>query len=174
MKTNISPRNKSSCVYISCWGYSNENVYANVHRGTPSKISWKSTDQRWIIHSRMEQRHDILFQVLDRFVCTLVGEIFFFVWEIYKWILFPYQWMEQKISNFHWVSTSNFMTKGYRSSHNETAASAWRQRNADWWSEMKKTNHNIHHPEILQLIHIHQWIQMMKLLEDWEVLIYIA
>ncbi len=42
---------------------------------------------------------------------------------------------------------SNFMTKGYRSSHNETAASAWRRQKADWWSEMKKTNHNIHHPE---------------------------
>ncbi len=42
---------------------------------------------------------------------------------------------------------SNFMTKGYRSSHNETAASAWQQQNADWWSEMKKTNHNTHHPE---------------------------
>jgi hypothetical protein len=41
----------------------------------------------------------------------------------------------------------NFMTKGYRSSHNETAASAWRQQNADWWSEMKKTNHNTHHPK---------------------------
>ncbi len=39
------------------------------------------------------------------------------------------------------------MTKGYQSSHNETAASAWRQQNADWWSEMKKGNHNIHHPE---------------------------
>jgi hypothetical protein len=42
---------------------------------------------------------------------------------------------------------SNFMMKRYRSSHNETAASAWQQQNADWWSEMKKTNHNIHHPE---------------------------
>jgi hypothetical protein len=42
---------------------------------------------------------------------------------------------------------SNFMTKGYRSSHNETAAFAWQQWNADWWSEMKKTNHNTHHPE---------------------------
>jgi hypothetical protein len=42
---------------------------------------------------------------------------------------------------------SNFMTKGYRSSHNETAASAWQQQNADWWSEMKNANHNIHHPE---------------------------
>ncbi len=39
------------------------------------------------------------------------------------------------------------MTKGYQSSHNETAASAWQQQNADWWSEMKKTNHNTHHPE---------------------------
>ncbi len=27
---------------------------------------------------------------------------------------------------------SNFMTKGYWSSHNETAASAWQQQNADW------------------------------------------
>ena len=26
---------------------------------------------------------------------------------------------------------SNFISKGYRSSHNETAATAWRQRNAD-------------------------------------------
>jgi hypothetical protein len=26
----------------------------------------------------------------------------------------------------------NFMTKGYQSSHNETAASAWQQQNADW------------------------------------------
>jgi hypothetical protein len=42
---------------------------------------------------------------------------------------------------------SNFMTKGYWSSHNETAASAWRHRNAVWWSEMKKANHNIHHHE---------------------------
>ncbi len=39
------------------------------------------------------------------------------------------------------------MLKGYRSSHNETAASAWRQQNANWLSEMKKANHNIHHPE---------------------------
>ncbi len=42
---------------------------------------------------------------------------------------------------------SDFMMKGYRSSHNETAASARQQQNTDWWSEMKKTNHNIHHPE---------------------------
>jgi hypothetical protein len=41
----------------------------------------------------------------------------------------------------------NFVTKGYQSSHNETAASVWQQQNADWWSEMKKTNHDTHHPE---------------------------
>jgi hypothetical protein len=59
--------------------------------------------------------------------------------------------MEQKISNFierqRFRVLSNFMTEGYWSSHNETAASAWQQQNADWWSEMKKTNHNTHHPE---------------------------
>jgi hypothetical protein len=59
--------------------------------------------------------------------------------------------MEQKIATFiehqHFCVLSNFMTKGYWSSHNETAASAWRKQNADWWSEMKKTNHNIHHSE---------------------------
>jgi hypothetical protein len=38
----------------------------------------------------------------------------------------------------HFCVLSNFMTKGYWSSHNETAASAWQQRNADWWSEIKK------------------------------------
>ena len=36
------------------------------------------------------------------------------------------------------VFLSNFISKGYRSSHNETAATAWRQRNADWWSDIKK------------------------------------
>ncbi len=41
-----SPGNKSSIVYISCRGNSNENVHANVCAGTPSKISWKSTNQR--------------------------------------------------------------------------------------------------------------------------------
>jgi hypothetical protein len=49
----------------------------------------------------------------------------------------------------HFCVLSNFITKRYWSSHNETAASAWQQRNADWWSEMKKTNHNTHHPEHL-------------------------
>ncbi len=39
------------------------------------------------------------------------------------------------------------MTKDYWSSHNEVAASAWQQRNADWWSEMMKANTNIHHHE---------------------------
>jgi len=37
---------------------------------------------------------------------------------------------------------SNFISKGYRSSHNETAATAWQQRNADWWSDIKKTKQN--------------------------------
>ncbi len=37
---------------------------------------------------------------------------------------------------------SNFMTKGHQSSHSETAASAWHQQNADWWSEIK--NHDTH------------------------------
>ncbi len=39
------------------------------------------------------------------------------------------------------------MTKGHWGSHNETAASAWQQQNADWWSEIKKTDHDTHHPE---------------------------
>jgi hypothetical protein len=34
---------------------------------------------------------------------------------------------------------SNFMSKGNQSNHNEIAATAWWQRNADWWSEMKKS-----------------------------------
>ncbi len=45
------------------------------------------------------------------------------------------------------VFLSNFMTQDHWSSHNETAASAWPLQNADWWSEMKKTNHDTHHPE---------------------------
>jgi hypothetical protein len=51
------------------------------------------------------------------------------------------------IERQHFRVLSNFMTKGYQSSHNETASSAWQQQNADWWSEMKKTNHDTHHPE---------------------------
>ncbi len=39
------------------------------------------------------------------------------------------------------------MTKGYRSSHNETASSEWQQQNTDWWSEIQETNHDTHHPE---------------------------
>ena len=35
---------------------------------------------------------------------------------------------------------SNFMSKGHQSSHNENAATAWRQHNAEWWSEMKRKN----------------------------------
>ncbi len=37
---------------------------------------------------------------------------------------------------------SNFMSKGHQSSHNKTAATVWRQRNTDWWSEMKTAKHN--------------------------------
>ena len=51
------------------------------------------------------------------------------------------------------------------SSHNETAASAWRQQNADWRPEMKKTTTSII-LKILQPIDVDKWIQMMKLLED--------
>jgi hypothetical protein len=42
---------------------------------------------------------------------------------------------------------SDFMTEVYWSSYNKTAASAWRLQNADWWSEIKKTNHDNHHWE---------------------------
>jgi hypothetical protein len=38
---------------------------------------------------------------------------------------------------------SNFMSKGNRSNHNKIAATAWRQRHADWWSEMKKAKQNL-------------------------------
>jgi hypothetical protein len=47
----------------------------------------------------------------------------------------------------HFRVLSNFITKGYQSSHNETAASAWQQGNTNWWPEMKKTNHNTHHSD---------------------------
>ncbi len=59
--------------------------------------------------------------------------------------------MEQTSATFikhqRFCLLSNFLTKGYQSSHNETAASAWQQQNTYWWLEMKKANHNIHHPE---------------------------
>ncbi len=71
----------------------------------------------------------------------------------------------------HFCVLSNFMTKGYRSSHNETAAPAWQQRNADWWSEIKKQIKTPIIQKILQPIDVEQWIQIMKPLE---VLIYIA
>jgi hypothetical protein len=68
------------------------------------------------------------------------------------------------------------MTKGYRSSHNEVAASAWRQRNADWWSEIKKQIPTSVIMKIIQPLHVDQWIQrqMMKLLDDCKVLTYIV
>jgi hypothetical protein len=35
------------------------------------------------------------------------------------------------------------MSKGHQNSHNETAATAWHQCNANWWSEIKTTkSHN--------------------------------
>jgi hypothetical protein len=37
---------------------------------------------------------------------------------------------------------SNFVSKGHHSSHNETAATAWRQHNTDWWSEKKMAKHD--------------------------------
>jgi hypothetical protein len=37
---------------------------------------------------------------------------------------------------------SNFMSKGHHSSHNKTAATAWRQCNTNWWSEMKTAKHD--------------------------------
>ena len=51
---------------------------------------------------------------------------------------------------------SNFMTKGYRSSHNEVAAPAWQQRNADWWSEMKKQIPTSILIKIIQPLHVDQ------------------
>ncbi len=89
----------------------------------------------------MEQRHDLLFQDLcvpwleespplfERCTsgfCSLINE----------WRKTSATFIERQ----RFCVLSNFMTKGYRSSHIETAASAWQQRNADWWSEMKKTN----------------------------------
>ena len=61
---------------------------------------------------------------------------------------------------------SNFMTKGYWSSHNETAASAWQQQNADWWSDLRKQITTPIIQKILQPIDVEQWIQMMKPLDD--------
>ncbi len=37
---------------------------------------------------------------------------------------------------------SRFMSKGHQNSHNKTATTAWRQRNADWWSKIKTTKNN--------------------------------
>jgi hypothetical protein len=37
---------------------------------------------------------------------------------------------------------SNFMLKGHQSSHNKTAATVWRQRNANSWSEIKIAKHD--------------------------------
>ncbi len=42
--------------------------------------------------------------------------------------------------HFHFLS--NFTSKGHQSSHNKTASTAWRQRNTNWWSEMKTAKHD--------------------------------
>jgi hypothetical protein len=34
------------------------------------------------------------------------------------------------------------MSKGHQSSHNKTTATVWRQRNTNWWSEMKTEKHD--------------------------------
>ncbi len=48
---------------------------------------------------------------------------------------------DKKSANFiepqRFCFLSNFMIKGHQSSYNETTASAWCQRNADWWPEEK-------------------------------------
>jgi hypothetical protein len=41
------------------------------------------------------------------------------------------------IQHQHFGFLSNFMSKGHQNGHNESAATAWRQHNADWWSENK-------------------------------------
>ena len=46
------------------------------------------------------------------------------------------------IENQHVRFLANFTSKGHQSSHNITAATVWRQRNTDWWSEMKTANHD--------------------------------
>ena len=99
----------------------------------------------------MEQRHDLSFQVLmDLCVPWLVESPPLFERSTSGFCSLINEWNKKSttfIEHQRFRVLSNFMTKGYWSSHNETTASAWRQRNADWWSEMKKTNHNIHHPE---------------------------
>jgi hypothetical protein len=45
------------------------------------------------------------------------------------------------IEHQYFCFLSNFMSKGHQSSHNKTAATAWRQRNTNWWSEMKTAKH---------------------------------
>ncbi len=70
------------------------------------------------------------------------------------------------IERRHFCILSNFITKGYWSSYNETAASAWQQQNADWWSEIKKQITTPIIQNILQSIDVEQWIQMMKRLDN--------
>jgi hypothetical protein len=82
----------------------------------------------------MKQKHDLLFQVLDRFVCTLVGGISP-LFEIYtnRFCSLINAWNEKAVNFIEHQSfrvLSNFMTEEHQSSHNKTAASAWQQQNA--------------------------------------------
>ena len=59
--------------------------------------------------------------------------------------LLVHAWSSKSATFIEWQRfcfLSNFMSKEHRRSHNETAATAWRQRNADWWSEMKMSKHD--------------------------------
>jgi hypothetical protein len=99
----------------------------------------------------MEQKCDLLFQILDGFVCTWLEKSSpLFERSTSGFCSLINEWNKKSatfIERQCFCALSNFMTKGYWSIHNETAASAWQQQNAGWWSEMNKTNHNTHHPE---------------------------
>jgi hypothetical protein len=78
----------------------------------------------------MEQRHDLIFQVLDGFVSWLEESPPLFERSTSGFCSLINEWNKKSASFierqcFHVLSS--FMTKGYRSSHNETAASAWQQ-----------------------------------------------
>ncbi len=106
-------------------------MYANVRRGTPSKVSGnqptkdESSILEWnknmIYYSRylidlcvpwLEKSSPLFERPMSRF-CSLINE----------WNKKSATFIERQ--RFHVLS--KFITKGYRSSHNETAASAWRQ-----------------------------------------------
>jgi hypothetical protein len=120
----------------------------------------------------MEQRHDILLGYLRYFIDLCVP------WsdESSPWYersaegfcLLINAWNEKSttfIEHQCFCFLSNFMTKGHQSSNNETAASAWRQQNADWWSEIKKNMTPIQQHTLKQQM-VDQWTQMMKWLDN--------